>query len=213
LFILAATVVVNKLINRQVASTDSDHNCVTLNLHENPFAMVPVNARAFALEMHPRSLLKGFCVDKVRQHLIDSVVFERLVDEHLVFDGLLHICQLLCQSLNLVIFALNMLQQHQVVRLRHLTFLFHFKEVIAALVELSLQVSKTSNCVLKLVLKQISFFGSCILLCTQRAHVNKFAVDEKVFSSQRLDYVIFSLDLRAKALVFILDCRNFLSQT
>ena len=76
------------------AATNSDHNCLSLNLHENFFPSEPVNAWSFSLKVHFTSQAERCFVDVVRQVLVDGVVKFGFVNEKLAFNSALHVLNL-----------------------------------------------------------------------------------------------------------------------
>ena len=94
----------NKVIDSQVSATNTDHNCLAFNLHENSFTVVPINAYGLSLEVHLASQLERFRVDEVCQSLVNRVFAHRLVYKEVVFHFFLEAIDQPMEAVDLIIF-------------------------------------------------------------------------------------------------------------
>jgi hypothetical protein len=127
---LATAVVLHEVINRQVAASNSDHDSLALNLHENTLAVVAIDALAFAFEVHLASQFERLAVDEVCEVLINRVVTQRFVHKCVFLNLFLQLSDLLVQPFNLLISNLHMLKQLQTAILRVLAFLLNLEQVV-----------------------------------------------------------------------------------
>lgn len=65
LLVLPTAVQLNKVVNREIASSYSNHDSFPFNLHKYSFSVVSVDALGLTLEIHFASHSQRFCVDVV----------------------------------------------------------------------------------------------------------------------------------------------------
>ena len=80
LVLVSLTVDLNELVDCQVAAAHSDHDRLTLNLHEHSFSLITVNTFRFPLKPHFLPQPKWRFVDIVAQLDVDWIRNHRLVD-------------------------------------------------------------------------------------------------------------------------------------
>jgi hypothetical protein len=163
----AATVQFDKVVDRQVASANSDHNGLSLNLHEDSLPVVSVDSLRLSFEVHLTAEAKWFRVDVVCQGRVDWVFLERLVNEQVVFDFLLQVNDQTVKPLDFVILNANVLQELDASALSFLALLFDLEQVVGALLVVALQV--VSLLVQRVdILLQLCDFGFAVFLCTEK---------------------------------------------
>lgn len=63
----------NKVVDRQVSTTNTYYNRLAFNLHENSLAVVFIYANGLSFEVHLASELERLSVDKVCKSLVNWV--------------------------------------------------------------------------------------------------------------------------------------------
>ena len=74
LIIVTATIECNKLLNSQESTTDTNDNCLSLDLHEDLLSGESVDTWSFSLEMHFAAQSQRCFIDVVGQILINRIV-------------------------------------------------------------------------------------------------------------------------------------------
>jgi len=204
-----AAVLSDELLNGEVATSDTNHDRLTLDLHEDLLAGEAIDAWCFSLKMHLTAEAQRRFVDVVGQVAIDRVILQGLINEKLVFNGALHVFHLFLKPLNLLVPHLAPSQQLKSDRLSLLKPLFDLEQSGGALVVLGIQVGLQ----LCLLAQSRRHGGNASLLVLLRAqellNLRKVAVDSQIFPRQLLDDLIFALDVLQESLVLILD-RQFI---
>ena len=96
----------NEVLQSQVTATDSNDNCLTLDLHEDLLPCEPVDTWGLPLEVHLGAESQRGFIDVRGKVLVDRVVTHWLVEEKFVFDAALHVFHLDLKSFNLFVFHL-----------------------------------------------------------------------------------------------------------
>jgi len=83
LVLATTTVNLDKLVQGQVSTSDSDNDGVALGLHKDPLPVQPVHTWTLALEAHSLTHLHWLRVDVGCQSTVDRVILDRFIDEWL----------------------------------------------------------------------------------------------------------------------------------